>query len=295
MSRDIGDDSRSLRTSPRGGPARVSVVTTAPASPARHVAAPAAPHLAPLEPGYRRVLVAPRPGGGLTSASTRLATSHGEVSADCSRHPGKGTWSNSARAPTHSASVGLPILLPSRSSDGEVELMDAVAHGGAATSVSLETRNPGRPHARGRRRGRPRPPFPGNAVRDVRHQADPALRRPLGRPALPRQGNRCHGNEAAARRAITEPNNWASRWRGQSCRPGPVPNRHGVSFTMRASGAGQRTCGRASGPDAAVLPEPMAPARRPASHRVQRPCPASVGTGSALSRNSPSMRACSAW
>ncbi|WP_394298063.1 alpha-L-rhamnosidase C-terminal domain-containing protein [Streptomyces griseus] len=36
----------------------------------------------PLEPGYRRVLVAPRPGGGLTSASTRLAIPHGEVSVD---------------------------------------------------------------------------------------------------------------------------------------------------------------------------------------------------------------------
>jgi len=241
------------------------------------------------------------------------------ASADCSRNPGKGTWSNSARAPTHSASVGFPILLPSRSSDGEVELMDAVAWWGRHLGLPLaapgdrevgvvsipqgvadldrgsaETRNPGRPHARGRRRGRPRPPSPGNAVRDVRHQADPGLRRPLGRPALPRQGNRYHGNEVAARRSITEPNNWASRWSGQS-RPGPEPNRHGVSFTMRASGAGQRTCGRASGPDAAVLPEPMAPARRPASHRVQRPCPASVGTGSALSRNSPSMRVCSAW
>lgn len=33
--------------------------------------------LAPLEPGYRRILVAPRPGGGLTWASTSLQTPHG--------------------------------------------------------------------------------------------------------------------------------------------------------------------------------------------------------------------------
>lgn len=35
--------------------------------------------LAPAEPGYGKVLVAPRPGGGITTASTRLATKHGEV------------------------------------------------------------------------------------------------------------------------------------------------------------------------------------------------------------------------
>lgn len=36
--------------------------------------------LAPLEPGYRRALVAPRPGGGLTWARTSLQTAHGTVS-----------------------------------------------------------------------------------------------------------------------------------------------------------------------------------------------------------------------
>ncbi len=36
--------------------------------------------LAPLEPGYRRVLVAPRPGGGLTWATTSLDTPSGTVS-----------------------------------------------------------------------------------------------------------------------------------------------------------------------------------------------------------------------
>jgi alpha-L-rhamnosidase len=35
--------------------------------------------LAPAEPGYTRVLVAPRPGGGLTWADTRLKTSHGTL------------------------------------------------------------------------------------------------------------------------------------------------------------------------------------------------------------------------
>jgi alpha-L-rhamnosidase len=36
--------------------------------------------LAPLEPGYASVLVAPRPGGGLTEAETSLVTPHGRVS-----------------------------------------------------------------------------------------------------------------------------------------------------------------------------------------------------------------------
>jgi alpha-L-rhamnosidase len=35
--------------------------------------------IAPLEPGYRRVLVAPRPGGGISWADTRLDTPHGRV------------------------------------------------------------------------------------------------------------------------------------------------------------------------------------------------------------------------
>ena len=36
--------------------------------------------IAPLEPGYARVLVAPRPGGGLTWAESSLETVHGRVS-----------------------------------------------------------------------------------------------------------------------------------------------------------------------------------------------------------------------
>jgi alpha-L-rhamnosidase len=38
--------------------------------------------IAPLEPGYAKILVAPVPGGGLTSASASLATPHGTVSVD---------------------------------------------------------------------------------------------------------------------------------------------------------------------------------------------------------------------
>jgi alpha-L-rhamnosidase len=36
--------------------------------------------LAPAEPGYRRVRIAPRPGGGLSWARTSLRTPHGPVS-----------------------------------------------------------------------------------------------------------------------------------------------------------------------------------------------------------------------
>jgi len=35
--------------------------------------------IAPREPGYAKVLVAPQPGGGLTHADTSLATPHGHV------------------------------------------------------------------------------------------------------------------------------------------------------------------------------------------------------------------------
>ncbi len=35
--------------------------------------------IAPLEPGYSTVLVAPRPGGGITWAKATLRTPHGEV------------------------------------------------------------------------------------------------------------------------------------------------------------------------------------------------------------------------
>ncbi len=38
--------------------------------------------IAPLEPGYRRVLVAPRPGGGLTWAKSGLETRHGRIEVD---------------------------------------------------------------------------------------------------------------------------------------------------------------------------------------------------------------------
>jgi alpha-L-rhamnosidase len=35
--------------------------------------------IAPLEPGFRRILVAPRPGGGLTRASRELETPYGRA------------------------------------------------------------------------------------------------------------------------------------------------------------------------------------------------------------------------
>ncbi|MDQ1512754.1 MAG: alpha-L-rhamnosidase, partial [Microbacteriaceae bacterium] len=38
--------------------------------------------LSPLEPGYAKVLVAPRPGGGITDAATSLRTPHGVVSVE---------------------------------------------------------------------------------------------------------------------------------------------------------------------------------------------------------------------
>ena len=44
--------------------------------------------VAPLEPGYAQVLFAPRPGGGLTWASTSLETPHGQVECRWRREPG---------------------------------------------------------------------------------------------------------------------------------------------------------------------------------------------------------------
>jgi alpha-L-rhamnosidase len=46
--------------------------------------------LAPLAPGYARVLVAPQPGGGLTWARTSLQTPHGAVSVSWSHARGGG-------------------------------------------------------------------------------------------------------------------------------------------------------------------------------------------------------------
>jgi alpha-L-rhamnosidase len=43
--------------------------------------------LAPLDPGYRTVRVAPRPGGGLTWAETSLDTPHGRVAVAWRRSP----------------------------------------------------------------------------------------------------------------------------------------------------------------------------------------------------------------
>jgi alpha-L-rhamnosidase len=44
--------------------------------------------IAPAEPGYSRVRIAPRPGGGLTWADTRLETRHGSVRVKWHREDG---------------------------------------------------------------------------------------------------------------------------------------------------------------------------------------------------------------
>jgi alpha-L-rhamnosidase len=46
--------------------------------------------IAPLEPGYARVLVAPQPGGGLTWARASIATSHGPVAVSWRQDPAGG-------------------------------------------------------------------------------------------------------------------------------------------------------------------------------------------------------------
>ena len=55
--------------------------------------------IAPLSPGYERVVVAPRPGGGLSWARTRLHTRHGEVSVE---------WAVPARGGLE-LSIALPV------------------------------------------------------------------------------------------------------------------------------------------------------------------------------------------
>ena len=47
--------------------------------------------VAPLEPGYARVLVAPRPGGGLSWARTSLDSPHGKVSVEWHLSHGEAT------------------------------------------------------------------------------------------------------------------------------------------------------------------------------------------------------------
>jgi alpha-L-rhamnosidase len=46
--------------------------------------------IAPLEPGYSRVLVAPQPGGGLTWARASLETRHGPVAVSWRQNPADG-------------------------------------------------------------------------------------------------------------------------------------------------------------------------------------------------------------
>ena len=56
--------------------------------------------LAPLEPGYARVLVAPQPGGGLTWAKTSLETPHGAGRPSAGRAPTAARWSWTSPCPT---------------------------------------------------------------------------------------------------------------------------------------------------------------------------------------------------
>ena len=63
--------------------------------------------LAPGAPGYERILIAPRPGGGLTSASSRLRTPYGL--AECSWRRADGELVVSAKVPPNArATVSLP-------------------------------------------------------------------------------------------------------------------------------------------------------------------------------------------
>ncbi len=59
--------------------------------------------IAPLEPGYASVLVAPRPGGGLTWATTGLETPHGRVEVDW--HADGDTLTVETRMPAHVTGV----------------------------------------------------------------------------------------------------------------------------------------------------------------------------------------------
>ena len=63
--------------------------------------------LAPAAPGYRRLLVAPVPGGGLTRAAARLVTAYGPASVDWSREGGELTVTVTV-PPNTTAEVRLP-------------------------------------------------------------------------------------------------------------------------------------------------------------------------------------------
>ena len=65
--------------------------------------------LAPLEPGYRRIRIAPRPGGGLTHASARHLSPFGEISVGW-RREGDDVVVSATIPPGVTAEVDLPDL-----------------------------------------------------------------------------------------------------------------------------------------------------------------------------------------
>jgi alpha-L-rhamnosidase len=79
--------------------------------------------LAPAEPGYRSILVRPRPGGGLTSASASLTTDLGRV-AVAWRRVGESLHVAVSVPPGATARVELDGREPVTLSPGDHELVD---------------------------------------------------------------------------------------------------------------------------------------------------------------------------
>ena len=89
--------------------------------------------LDPAEPGYKHVLVQPRPGGGLTSAQARLETLYGEAASG---------WSLDGRRLTVTATVPPnahgSVRLPAATLAGVTEGGVAVAAAPGVTRASQE-------------------------------------------------------------------------------------------------------------------------------------------------------------
>jgi alpha-L-rhamnosidase len=80
--------------------------------------------LSPLEPGYATALVAPQPGGGLTSASTSLQTPHGRLAVSWSL--AEGTLRAEVTVPEGvTAVVQLPGVPEQRLTGGTYEVSGA--------------------------------------------------------------------------------------------------------------------------------------------------------------------------
>jgi alpha-L-rhamnosidase len=83
--------------------------------------------LAPLEPGYAKVLVAPQPGGGLTWARSSLRTRHGLVSVSWSTEGADGFTLDVELPDGVTALVRLPDGQESELSGGRHTLRAAVS------------------------------------------------------------------------------------------------------------------------------------------------------------------------